>query len=350
MKFKTEKKMRRYSLRTYIFMIGAVVITLLIAGIILIRKVYTDNLKPVSTIKKSHVITIEPGSTTSVIADNLYAKGAIRSDWAFEWYVRNHELRDQLKAGTYLVDETQSVEEIVNLIVKGKITSNLVTILPGKRLAQVRDSLIQAGFSEADVDASLEPEQYADHPALTDKPADASLEGYLYPESFQKTGQTTAKQIIGLSLDEMQLRLTPDIRQAFSRQGLTVHQAVTLASIVEQEVSNPADRAQAAQVFIKRYKSDISLGSDPTAFYGAILDGKEPSVNYDSPYNTRLRKGLPPGPIGNVTEGSLTAVAFPAQTDWLYFVSGDDKKTHFSKTLQEHEDLTRKYCTKLCNQ
>lgn len=350
MKFKTGKKMRRLNLRTYILMIVAVVVVLLIAGVVMIRKVYTDNLKPAGTVEKSHVITIEPGTPTPTIADTLYSKGAIRSDWAFEWYVRNHQLQDQIKAGTYLVSETQSVQEIVDMLIDGKIRSDLVTILPGKRLAQVRDSLIQAGFSEQDVDAALEPAQYADHPALTDKPADSNLEGYLYPESFQKTSQTTPKEIIKLSLDEMQLRLTPEVRQALSRQGLTVHQGVTLASIVEQEVSEPSDRAQAAQVFIKRYKTGMSLGSDPTAFYGAILDDQEPSVNYDSAYNTRIRNGLPPGPIGNVSESSLSAVAYPAQTDWLYFVSGDDKRTHFSKTLEEHEELTRKHCTELCGQ
>ena len=350
MKFKEKSRNYRSKFKLYVLATAAVLVILLIAGVVLIRKSYTDNLRPVGTQRKSHVITVEPGSTTSVIADNLKAKGAIRSDWAFEWYVRNHQLRDQLKAGTYLVYETQSVSEIVDVIVKGKTASDLVTILPGKRLAQIRDALIQSGFSNQDVDSALEPAQYNGHPALTDKPESASLEGYLYPESFQKSTETTAPQIIKQSLDEMQRRLTPDLRQAISKQGLTVHQAITLASIVEQEVSNPSDRAQAAQVFLKRYRSDIALGSDPTAFYGAIRDGKEPSVLYDSDYNTRTRKGLPPSPIGNVTEQSLGAIAFPAQTDWLYFVSGDDERTHFSKTLQEHEELTRKYCTKLCNQ
>ena len=111
-----------------------------------------------------------------------------------------------------------------------------------------------------------------------------------------------------------------------------------------------ADRPVVAQVFLKRYKEDMRLGSDVTAYYGARLAGKEPSLGYDSPYNTRLHSGLPPGPISNVSAGSLEAVAFPAQTDWLYFVAGDDGITHFSKTLQEHEALTAKYCKKLCSQ
>ncbi len=349
-RFKSPEVKRRFSLQSYLLLTGIVLGVLLLCGIFVIRQSYANNLRPVSVNKTAHVITIEPGSTTAAIASTLDAKGAIRSDWAFEWYVRNKQLRDELKAGTYVVYENQSVQEIVDMLVKGKVATDLVTILPGKRLTQIKESLVKAGFAEADVTAALDPALYNGHPALTDKPAKASLEGYLYPESFQKTANTNPQQIIRQSLDEMQLRLTPELRQAFSKQGLTLHQAVTMASIVEQEVGNAPDRAQAAQVFIKRYKSDMPLGSDPTAFYGALIEGKEPSVLYDSPYNTRIHKGIPPGPIGNVTESSLSAVAFPAQTDWLYFVSGDDGRTHFSKTLEEHEELTRKYCTKLCNQ
>lgn len=339
---------RQSRIKVYIVAGIAILIVLLVVGVGFIRKTYLDNLKPVSSRQQAHVVTIAPGSTSSEIADNLYAKKAIRSDWAFEWYIRNHQLRDQLKAGTYVVYESQSVQEIVKTLVSGKEATDLVTILPGKRLGQIRDALIKADFKAEEVDAALEPAQYAEHPALTDKPADANLEGYLYPESFQKTAQTTPQEVIKQSLDQMQLRLTPEIRQAYSKQGLTVHQAVILASIVEQEVSNAPDRAQVAQVFLKRYKDNMSLGSDPTAFYGAIMDGQPASVLYDSPYNTRMHAGLPPGPIGNASESSLKAVAFPAQTDWVYFVAGDDGKTHFSKTLQEHEDLTRRYCTKLC--
>src|SRR5690606_152079 len=112
-----------------------------------------------------------------------------------------------------------------------------------------------------------------------------------------------------------------------------------------------SDKPQVAQVFLKRYQIGMPLGADPTAFYAAIVHGADPKdvgVGFDSPYNTRLHAGLPPGPIGNVAENSLKAVAFPAETDWLYFVAGDDGKTHFSKTLQEHEALTRQYCTQLC--
>ncbi len=147
----------------------------------------------------------------------------------------------------------------------------------------------------------------------------------------------------------MQERLNPDIRAAFTKRGLTVHQGVILASITEQEVSNASDRPVVAQVFLKRMQDGMQLGSDVTAFYGAIIAGKEPTVFYDSPYNTRIHNGLPPGPISNVSASSLQAIANPAGTNYVYFVAGDDGKTYFSNTLAEHEALTKEHCKKLCN-
>src|SRR5690606_16511226 len=184
--------------------------------------------------------------------------------------------------------------------------------------------------------------------ALVDKPSKASLEGYLYPESFQKTAETSAHSIIRASLDEMQKRLTPDLRAQIARQGLSVHEGIILASMIEKEVSNEADKKKVAGVFFNRREAGMRFESDPTAFYGAILDDAEPSLGYDSPYNTYTRDGLPSGPISNVSASSLAAVAGPAKITALYFVAGDDGTTHFSDTLAEHEANTRKYCTKLC--
>ena len=350
MKYSSRKKLygRRQKIALLVFI---VMILVLVAVAGLVRKAYTDNLKPLNSSDNTAIIvTVDPGSTLGDIADELENKKVIRSGQAFEWYVRSNNLRDELKAGTYILMPSQSVQQIVDKIVNAEVATDLVTILPGKRLDQIRAGLIKDGFSEKDVDKALEPDQYRSHPALTDLPKGASLEGYLYPESFQKVSETSANEIIKKSLDEMNRYLTPEIREGFSKQGLSLHQAIILASIVEQEVGIETDRPIVAQVFIKRYKEGMPLGADPTAFYGSIVNGKPPSVGYDSPYNTRLHKGLPPGPIGNVSASSIEAVAFPAQTDWLYFVAGDDGVTHFSKTLEEHEELTRKYCTKLCNQ
>ena len=316
---------------------------------VVVRFMYDENLKPVSSSTEQKVITVSSDETASDIAAELKEQGLIRQIWAFERYIRNHSLDSNLKAGTYRFSPSLSAPEIAQTIVEGRVAVDLVTILPGNRLTQIRESLVKAGFNPAAVDEALKPENYPSSPALADKPASASLEGFLYPDSFQKDAATDPKIIIQQSLDEMEKRLTPNLRAAFAKKGLSVFQAVTLASIVEQEVSNQTDRTQAAQVFLKRLQINMMLGSDVTAFYGAISAGQKPSTTFDSPYNTLLYKDLPPGPISNVSTSSLEAIARPANTEWLYFVAGDDGKTYFSKTFEEHEILIRQHCQRLCN-
>lgn len=331
-------------------MIAVVVLFVLIVGAVYTaRKYYFNNLRAVSTSQKTVTVTIAKGSSLAEVADLLYAKKLIRNTWAFKQYVRNRALQDNILAGTYAIKPSQTVEEIVTIITKGIVRSDLITIKPGQRLDQIQQTFVNAGFSPEAVAKAFEPAQYANHPALVDKPANASLEGYLYPESFQKTADTTPEQLVTASLDEMQKRLTPDLRAAFARQKLTVNNAIILASIVEKEVSKESDKPIVAQVFLKRLDMGMVLGSDVTAFYGAIMAGQEPSVLFESPYNTHTYGGLPPGPISNVSVESLQAVANPSKTDWLYFVAGDDGITYFSRTLAEHEALTAQHCKKLCS-
>jgi len=168
------------------------------------------------------------------ITVGILVSRSTRSAWAFEWYVRNHDAREALQAGTYPLRPNQSVEEIVSILTNGKVSTDLVTLLPGKRLDQIKSTLMNYGFSEESVEAALNPMLYSDHPALVDKPEGASLEGYIYPESFQKTAATEPEQIIRKALDEMHEILTPQLRAGITRQGLTVHQGIILASIVEQ--------------------------------------------------------------------------------------------------------------------
>jgi UPF0755 protein len=332
--------------------LALVVLVLVVSGAIFVRREYFQNLRPVDSSNHStQYVTIASGSAVNQIADQLQRARLIRSSEAFEWYISSHNYRDKLQAGTYKLSPSETVQQIVDKLVKGKVAADLITILPGKRLDEIRQAFISAGFNTAAVDEALKAGQYrADYPALADNPATADLEGFLYPESFQKTAATDPKTIVEASLTVMQEHLTTDIRNGFAAHGLTVYQGVTLASIVEQEVSKPADRAQAAQVFLLRMKTGMMLGSDVTARYGAIRAGSIPSTTYDSPYNTHYHLGLPPGPISNVTDSSLRAVAHPASTNWLYFVTGDDGTTYFSHTLQEHEALTQKYCHRLCGQ
>ncbi len=324
-------------------------VVLLIGGIAAIRYNYDQALKPASSSQKINLVKVPEGASVKDIAKILKDAGLIRQSWAFEWYVRNNSLSAELKAGTYALTPSQGIAEIASILAHGEVATDLVTILPGQRLDQIEATLINDGFSPSDVKQALNPALYKDHPALVDKPKKASLEGYLYPESFQKTSTTSAQDIIRQSLDEMQKRLTPEVRDGFAKRGLNVYQGITLASIVEKEVNTANDRSVVAQVFLRRLKLGMRLESDVTAIYGSVSAGQSPNLSYDSPYNTHLHGGLPPGPISKVTRSSLLAVISPAKSDYLYFVAGDDGRTYFAKTLEGHQQNVRLHCKKLCN-
>jgi UPF0755 protein len=320
-----------------------------LVGVLVVRQLYNADLKPVSRDTQSQVFTVNDGDSVKEIADNLKHSNLIRSPWALELYVHSEELGSELQAGTYALSPSETTQAIITTLTKGKVTSRLVTILPGRRIDQVRADLINDGFSPSDVASALQPNQYDDLPALAYKPTMVTtLEGLLWPDSFQKDASTDASQIIRESLVEMGQHITPDVQAEFAAEGLTVYQGITLTSIVDQEVNKPTDQAQAAEVFLSRIKLNMPLGSDVTAFYGAIAAGKPASLTYDSPYNTLLHVGLPPTPISSISSSALQAVTHPASTNWLYFVTGDNGTTYFSTTEQDHEAQTAKYCHKLC--
>lgn len=334
--------------RRVLFLIAMLIIVCLLS-VVWVRHSYTLDLQPVSGNPQTQIFTVDQGASVKTIATKLQQAHLIRSSWAFGLYVHSKELSDKLQAGTYALSPSQSTGEIVTTMTKGHVSTQLVTILPGRRIDQVRADLINVGFAPSDVDRALNPAQYGDLPVLAYKPAGVdTLEGLLWPDSWYKDAGSSPSDIIRKSLKAMGEHLTPDVQAAFAAENLTVYQGLTLTSIVDQEVSKSSDQAQAAQVFLTRLHNGSPLGSDAAANYGAIVAGKVPSVTYDSAYNARLHPGLPPSPISTISQSSLNAVMHPANTSWLYFVTGDDGTTYFSTNIQDHEAYTQKYCHKLC--
>lgn len=303
---------------------------------------YYNGLRPVSSSQATTYFTIERGQSITEIAENLKSAGLIRSPGAFETYVKAQR-QPGLQAGTYTLSPSMSVQQIVEKLIKGQVTKNLLTILPAKRLDQIKQAFIKAGYSSAEVNAAFEPNAHLGHAALAGLPNGSSLEGFLYPDSFQKDSGTPAATIVSESLDEMAKHLTKDIKQGFARQHLSIYQGVTLASIVVQETGNPEYQPSVAQVFLSRLARGMRLQSNVTANYAADIAGQPRNINIASPYNTYLHDGLPPGPISNVTASALAAVAHPANTDYLYFIAGRDCAVHFSRTHAEHEAAIAKY-------
>lgn len=307
---------------------------------------YSEGITPVDPNNADAVqFQITAGESPAQIATRLEEEKLIRSERAFRLYLRLNNKQNVLQAGDYVLNQSMSVEQIVEELSDGQIESRNFTFLPGKTLLQHRQNLRQAGFTDEAIEDAFNPENYTTHPIAKFKPASASLEGYIYPETFQITDNTTARQLVTRAIDELYSRLTPALVDQLSNQGLNVHDAITLASIVEKEAGNKDEKPTIAQVFYNRLEQGIALQSDPTAVFGAVMEGVQlpevagisAAIRYDSPYNTYIYAGLTPGPISNVNIDSLNAVAYPAEGDFLYFVAGADCVTRFSRTLGEHE-------------
>lgn len=320
---------------------------ILLGGVWALRSWYTNNLRPVSESQQTVYFTVELGDSRDKIADKLERERLIRSSAAFKNYIRTNEIQNLL-AGTYILSPSMSTQDIVKKMIKGEVAHNLLTILPAKRLDQIKEAFAKEGYSPAEIDSAFNASNYKSHPALASLPARASLEGYLYPDSFQKQANTPAATIVKQSLDEMNKHLSPDIINGFGRQGLSVYRGITLASIVLKETDDPKYQATVAQVFLSRIRQNMPLQSDPTADYAAAIVGQPKDLRIQSPYNTYVSPWPIPGPISNVTAAAMKAVANPAQTDFLYFVTGDDGTFHFNRNLKDHEEATRRYCTIQC--
>lgn len=314
---------------------------------------YQSNLKPLTNNSSEALVNIRQGATATEIGELLQREYVIKSSFAFDLYTRLNGHRDDMQAGSYKLDSSSSVQEIVAKLVKGDVSTDLVVVLPARRIDQVKSDFIDAGFDREEVNAAFNVDNYASHPVYKYIHEGVSLEGFIYPDSYQKSTQTSPGEVITAALNELNDALTPELRNKFAEKGLTVYQAITLASIIENEVTAASgDRPIVAQVYLKRLAEGIPLQADPTAQYGTLFatgttDGW---LEYDTPYNTYLHTGLPFGPISNVSKSSLEAVANPAQTDYLYFVAddNDENTTHFARTLAEHEQNTARYCQVKC--
>jgi len=308
---------------------------------------YEMALRPLSSSVKKTSVQIIAGSSPTQIGTELEGKGLIKSEFAFDLYTRLTHTRDKLQAGTYSFSPSQSVAQIVDTLVSGKVDQFSITFLPGATLAEDRAGLIGAGYNTSDVDAALN--KTYDSPLFAGKPASASLEGYIYGDTYQFTTDATVDQILQRTFDEYYTKLTDNnLISGFQSHGLTLYQAITLASIIQREVSKPTDQKQVAQVFYTRLAMNMPLGSDVTYQYAAKILGVSPTPTLDSPYNTRINTGLPPGPIATPGLSALTAVASPASGEYVYFLSGDDGMTYFAVTETEHQENIANHCQVKC--
>ena len=342
-----------------LFIILGVVVAVIAALII----TYTVMLKPVST--KDEVVTfvLNKGDSKQVVVDNLKSAGLIKNKYAALVYIILSGKKN-LQAGTYEFARNLSTNEIIDSLANGEVVvvkkpTVKVLFREGLTIKNYMEILAEnTDLKYEDIIKEINDKEFVkslinDYWFLTDDILDESiyypLEGYLYPETYEFYKDTTLNQSVRRMLDITDKKLT-DYKDAIEDSDYTIHEVLTMASIIEKEVKTYEEKTMAAQVIYKRLANNISLGMDTTSLYGVGKEvGKDAITTKDlsasNPYNTRLATfiGLPVGPICNPSINSVKAVLNPADTDYLYFLADSNGVTHFAKTAAEFATLKSKY-------
>lgn len=287
----------------------------------------------------TQVLVIEKGQTGSEIADMLFERGLIRSTQGFKLWLYLSGTNDKLQTGHYQIPNKVTVRELISLLQEGHVESIRVTIPEGYTVGDIAIVLEKNQIMKAK-DFLAEAKTFVPYPYMKGtRPATYPVEGFLFPSTYEIPVGATPREVIQMMADEMNRYLTPAVKKQIQAQHMSIHDFVTLASIVERESLFDADRPTIAGVFKKRLAHGIPLQSDATISY--VLGYAKENVTIgdtqlQSPYNTYVSKGLPPGPIANPGKKSLDAVLHSENTDYLYFVADKEGHNHFSKTYEEH--------------
>lgn len=291
----------------------------------------------------SHIVLIPEGSTYQQVANILKQEQLIRSRSAFLLLGKTRDIDRKIRPGEYELDASMSPQDILSKLLAGRVILHPVTIPEGYSLAQIAEVLATQQVTDTKEFTKL----VRDRTFISTLGIEAdSLEGYLFPETYSFARQTKAREVIKAMVDGLHRVWDSELQAQAARMKLSLHQVLTLASVIEKETGAKDERELIAAVFHNRLRKKIPLQSDPTVIYGLpAFDGNihKRDLSFLSPYNTYRVQGLPPGPIASPGAHSLRAALFPAEASYLYFVSRNDGTHQFSSTLAEHNQAVEKY-------
>lgn len=332
---------------------------IIIIGGISIFAWYELSLKPVEEgNSQSIIIDIVPGQGTEGIASALKENNLIKDDLVFKIYCKLNEVNN-MQAGTYELNKNMSVEEIVKKFQAGDVVIKeiKVTFQEGKNMRDIAKIISEnTNNSYEDVMKVFEDKEYAkglieEYWFLTDEILDNNiyypLEGYLYPDTYTfESVDVSIDDIIKIMLDQTD-KVLSEYQIEIKSKGYTVHQFLSLASVVENEGISTEDRKEIAKVFLNRIERGMALQSDVTTYYAFKVnmgdrDLTQSELNTANPYNTRgpnMEGKIPVGPISNVSESAIEATLNPSDTDAIFFVADKNGKIYFSNTNAEHEQI-----------
>lgn len=311
-------------------------------------------------IKRSHgintedkIFVVEKGENVLQVGKKLKEGGFVFSKYGFVYYMWKEDLIHSMVAGKYEIASNLTIAEIAKRISTGEIKENVVklTFPEGWTARQIAERLTANGFNGEDFLRQINSpnrELISQYPFLADLPEQSSLEGYLFPDTYYFAKDATVDDIINKMLKNFDKNLSNDLKEQIQTKKKSVFEIITMASIIETEVPDDADRRIVSGLFWKRIEIGQRLQSDATLAY--ILGGKRKrqhsieETQNPSPYNTYRHEGLPPGPISNPGISSIYAAINPENSNYLYFLSDTSTgKTIFSKTFEEHVANKTKY-------
>ncbi len=302
---------------------------------------YAD--KPASAEPVRQVIIVKPGQKFKSLSQILHKKGIINHPAKFRLFSRIKGYDKHIKAGEYVLSSTMTPKIILEVFVMGKIRLHRLTFPEGYNLRQVAQVVSRAGFgTQADFFKAATNADLARYKGIDAQ----TFEGYLFPDTYYFSKDATTEKIISSMVKRFWSVFKPEWKNRAKTLGFTIHQVVTLSSIIEKEAGVAVERPIISSVFHNRLKRGMRLESDPTVIYG-IKDFNGNITRRDlaenTPYNTYKIKGLPPGPIANAGTKAIKAALYPADTRFLFFVSKKDNTHQFSTNLKDHNSAVQKY-------
>jgi UPF0755 protein len=298
---------------------------------------------PVTTENREIIFPIEPGQSLKQIADNLESRGLIPNAWLFIAYARYQKTASRIPAGEHLLSTAASPARILEQLLEGRIRLYRLTVPEGLNMEETAAAVAKTGLCDPDRFLTLcrDPDFISD----LDIPSH-TLEGFLFPDTYFFPKTAHCRQIIEKMVATFFAVYSSQWQERADDLGFTLQQVVTLASMIEKEAGVASERPLIASVFHNRLKKRMRLESDPTVIYGDTeFEGRIRTrhLRRKTEYNTYQMHGLPKGPIANPGAKAIEAALYPAQSDYLFFVSKNDKTHHFSKTLAEHNRAVRTY-------
>lgn len=276
-------------------------------------------------------VVIKEGSSVARIADKLKEEKIIGSPYLFKVYTKLTGQSGILQAGEFKLSRGMSSSDVLDVITDARANEISLTFVEGWTLAQMGKYL---------------EEQNVVNLSEWDAAASHDLEGYLFPDTYRFLKGVSADEIVARVRAEMEEKITAEMRSELERNGTSVHEMLTMASIIEKEVSSAEDRKKISDIFWKRMAIGMALQADSTVNY--VTGKNSPAISYedrdvDSPYNTYKYKGLPPGPISNPGLSAISAAVYPTSNPYYFFLTDEDGNVWYAKTLDEHNANKARY-------